>query len=339
MSCVRRASQFIACLAVATTACSTEQPAASPNRPNGTSDDSLICKAVTDRFMGIPGIEDGTSAAQVKALRGSWWIRGCSAKRVENGIRVRFEGPGWYFLDWHDHNFELRQQVTFRLSIELEGAPELTVHNGVAMLRFEIKTTPTVELDVGRNLSVHATSAWGALVNLMPLVSVRERAAARVSALAVAALRTKLSEGASVTYEFASGQRDAALGKLAAGQTPETAFSNEIPWLVNERVFLPPSATQVVGPINPGPTRLDARIEKGTGLAYRTVCEGDMPAEYETIASGHLDRQSPPTAAANGTLEGVGEHSTVLRVDRCKFFIVVATLGESTTMAALRVRG
>ncbi|MEI9954344.1 MAG: hypothetical protein WDO74_36580 [Pseudomonadota bacterium] len=339
MFCVRRASYVTVCLAVASVACSTEEPAASPERLNGVSDDSLICKAVSDRFVGIPGLEDGTTATQDQALRGSWWIRGCSAKRVANGIRVRFEGPGWYFLDRRDGDFALRQQVTFTLGIELEGAPELSVDNGVATLRFDTKTTPEAELQVTRDLNVHATSAWGSLVKLLPAVSVRERAARRLSDLAVSALCTKLREGASATFELASRQGDVTLGKLAAGQTPQTAFTDGIPWLVNERVFLPPNATQVVGPIDPGPARLDARIEQGNGLAYRTVCQGDMPADYEAIASGHLDRLAPRTSAAHGTLAGGGEQSAILRVDGCKFFVVVSTLGESTTVAAVRVRG
>ena len=336
MSCLRRASYLAAGLVVA---CSTPEPAASPNRLNGTSDDSLICKAVRDRFVGIPGLEDGPTGTQSQALRGSWWIRGCSAKRVKNGIRVRFEGPGWYFLDQRDRDFELRQQVRFTLGLELEGAPELTVNQGVAALRFETKATPEVELQVTRDLSVHPTSAWGSLIGLVPMVSVRDRVAQRLSTVAGSALRNKLLEGATATYELASGQRDVALGMLAQGQTPQAAFTDRIPWLVNERVFLPPSATQVLGPIDPGPTRLDARIEQGSGLVFRTVCQADMGADYQAIASAQLDRLPTRASTAQGTISGAGEHTATFRVAGCKFFVVLATLGESTTVAAARVRG
>jgi hypothetical protein len=251
---------------------------------------------------------------------------------------VRLEGPGWYFVDQRDSGFELRQQVTFTLGIGLEGTSELTVANGIASLRFEPKTTPDVELLVARDLSVHATSAWASLVSLVPLMSVRDRAAERLSAFAVSALRSELREGATATFDLSSGQRDVALGTLPAGHTPETAFAERIPWLVNDRLLLPPNGTQVVGPIDPGPTRLDVRIERGEGLAYRTVCQGEMPADYEAIASGHLDRLPPRASAAAGTLGGPGQHSAVFRVDDCKFFVVVSTLGASTTVAALRVR-
>jgi hypothetical protein len=302
-------------------------------------DNSMICKAVTDRFVGLPGLDDGTTAKQVKALSGRWWIRGCSAKQIANGVRVRLEGPGWYFVDQHDSDFELHQQVTFTLGVELEGTPELAIANGIASLWFEVKTAPEVELNVAGDLGVHATSAWGSLVGLVPLVSVRDRAAERLSDLAANALQTSLREGVTATCDLASGQRDLALGRLPPGQTPQTAFQDGIRWLVNDRLLLPPTATQVLGPIDPGPTRLDARVERGSGLAYRTVCQNDMPADYEAIASGHLDRLRTRAAAAEGTLRGLGEHSAIFRVDGCKFFVVVSTLSDSTTVAALRVRG
>jgi hypothetical protein len=305
----------------------------------GKSDDSLICKAVRDHFVGIPQLDDATTPTKGKALRGSWWVRGCAAKRVANGIRLRLEGPGWYFLDQRDRDFELRQQVKFTLGVELEGAPELTVNKGVAALRFETKSTPEVELQVTRDLQVHPTSAWGSLVGLLPMVSVRDRVAQRLSALAVDAIRSKLLEGATATYELASGQHDVALGTLAAGQTPEVAFTGGVPWLVNARVFLPPNATQVLGPIDPGATRLDARIEQGEGLGFRTVCRSEMSADYEAIASGHPERLPTRTSAAQGTIRGAGEHTATLQVDDCPYFVVLSTLGESTTVAALRVRG
>ena len=335
MSCVRRASYAVACLAVA---CSTPDPAVFPDRLHGASDDSLICMAVRDRFIGIPQLDDGTTSTQGKVLHGSWWVRGCAAKRVANGVRLRFEGPGWYFLDQRDRDFELRQQVRFTLGVELEGAPELTVNKGVAALRFETKTTPEVELQVSRDLNIHPTSAWGSLVEMVPVISVRDRVAQRLSALAANAIRSRLLEGATATYELASGQHDVVLGKLAAGQTPQAAFPEGIPWLVNERVFLPTNATQVFGPIAPGSTRLDARIEQGEGLLFRTVCRAEMSADYETIARGHLEPLPARTSAAQGTIRGAGEHSATLQVDGCPYFVVVSTLGESTTVAALRIR-
>jgi hypothetical protein len=339
MSCVRRTGYFAVCLALASIACGAQEPRAVwPNRLSNADDNSFVCKAVMDRFVGIPGLEDESTAGQAKALSGRWWIRGCSAQFSANGIRVQLEGPGWYFVDQRDKDFELRQQVNFTLAIGLEGRTAVSVDKGVASLRFEPRTRPEVELHVARDLRLHATSAWGSLVALVPLISVRDRAAERLSGLAESALSSELSQGATATYDLVSGQRDAALGKLPPGQTPQTAFADGIPWLVNDRLFLPPNATQVVGPIDPGPTRLDVRIEQGNGLAYRTVCQDDMPADYDAIATGQLDRLPPRASAVGGALRGVGEHSATFQVDGCKFFVVVSTLGDSRTIAALRVR-
>jgi len=337
MPAVRRASYLTACLALSSVACGTKL-ARSPEHLHGVGDESVICRAATNRFVGLPGLEDDSQTAPESARHGSWWIRGCSAERVANGLRLRFEGPGWYFVDRRDRDFALRQQVPFTLGVELEGAPALTVDKGVATLRFEPKTAPQVEVRIARELRLQPTSAWGSLVSWMPGVPVRGRAAERLSALAVSALSSKLREGATATYELTSGQQDLSLGQLAAGQTPRNAFSDGIRWSVNERVFLPPNATQVVGPIEPGLARLDARIEQGSGLVYRTVCQRDMPAQYDTIASGHLDRLPPLASAAQGTVRGTGEQSTILRVNGCKFFLALASLGNSTTIAALRVR-
>jgi hypothetical protein len=290
-------------------------------------------------MVGIAGLEDGTTAAQVNALSGRWWIRGCSTKQVAHGIQLQLDGPGWYYVDQRDSDFALRQQVGFTLGVGLEGTLELKVAERVASLWFEPTKTPELELHVARDLSVRPTSAWGSLISLAPLVSVPDRVAERLSAAAVSALRTELRAGATATYDLSSGQRDMALGKLPPGQTPRTAFLGSIPWLVNDRLFLPPNATQVVGPIDPGPTRMDVRIEQGSGLTYRTVCQGDMPADYEAIASGHLDRLPRQASTADGTVSGMGEHSATFRVDGCRFFVVVSTLGDSTTVAALRVRG
>ncbi|HET7545979.1 MAG TPA: hypothetical protein VFK05_39190 [Polyangiaceae bacterium] len=342
MSCVRRVSYLTGCVVLSAIACSAA-PASSPDRLRRFSDDSLICRAATDRFVGLPGLEAGTVNAPGSTSHGSWWIRGCSAERVANGLRLRFEGPGWYFVDRREGDFALHQQVTFTLGIELEGSPALTVDKGVAALRFEPRTAPEVRVRVSRP-EVHATSAWGSLVRLLPGVSVRARAARRLSALAESALREKLREGATATYELGSGQYDVALGQLPPGKTPRNAFPDGIRWLVNERVFLPPNATQVVGPIDPGLVRLDARIEQGHGLGYRAVCQGEMPAAFDAIASGHLDRlehvsgQLARASPAQGTLTGQGEQSALLRVADCKFFVALAAADDSTTIGAVRVR-
>lgn len=336
MSCVPRLAQLSAFLTVACVACTAQQsPVLAPVRAAGSGEDSLICKALLDRFVGVPGL----GGAATNALAGRWWIRDCSAQRVPSGLRLQLRGPGWYFVDQHSGDFAVRQQVPFTLGVELEGAPGLAVAGGIAALSFAVEAAPRVDLRLDAELSVQPTSTWGSLLSVAPLVPVRDMAAQRLSSAAVTALRVQLGSGATATYDLRSGQADVALGKLRPGQVPTRAFSDGVPWLVNERVWLPPLATHVVGPIAPGSTRLDVRVEQGEGLAYRALCKDDMPGDYAAIASGHLDALPAHPLLPHGTLPGLGEHSTTFVVERCAFFVVVSSLADSPTVAALRVRG
>lgn len=341
MPCRLRVSQLSALLVVLCGACAAAPPpVAAPVRADGVSDGSPLCRAVMNRFVGLPawsGDSAAANAADANALVGRWWIQSCTAQRVASGLRVRLSGPGWYFVDQRDRDFALREQLPFTLRVELEGSPELTVTNGVAALRLAPGASPKVDLRLDAAPNVRATSAWGSLLSVVPVVSVRDLAAQRISTVAANVLRDELSRGATATYTFGSGQSDVALGELRPGHVPEHAFSNGPRWLVNDRLFLPPTGTQVVGPIDPGPTRIDVRVERGSGLSYRAVCQADMPAAYAAIAGGQVS--ALPAQSAAGTVVGLGDHAQAFTVSECKFFIVLRTLGESTTVAALRVRG
>lgn len=339
MDCVRRVSHLALSLAAACGACSSERPPAVPPPPvRAVSDGSPLCQAVLDRFVGVPGVPEG-SATQERPAAGRWWIRGCSAQRVPNGIRVRLSGPGWYFVDEHAKDFAIRQQVPFTLGVELEGPPEFAVTNGVAALWFEPRTVPKVELSLAGDLKVHATSAWGSVLNWVPLLSVRDIVARRLSDSAVTMLREELSRGTTATYDLRTGQSDVALGLALPGQLPKHGFSDGIRWVVNDRLLLPQGGTQVVGPVEPGPTRLDVNLERGQGLAYRALCQTDMVGAYDAIANGQLERSPSHASVAEGTIAGLGRHSVTLSVDGCKFFVVVAALGDQATLASLRIRG
>ncbi len=308
-----------------------------PSVARAVNDNSQICSAIRDRFVGLPGLEtvgDGKNTP----LAGRWWIRGCTARRVGSALRVELSGPGWYFVDQRSTNFALRQQVPFTLTLKLDGEPRFSLNGGVAALWLKPQGLPKVDLHLSRDLNVHPVSAWGSLLGLMPLVSVRDIAADNLSEAAVSALQSVLRDGATATYDVGSKQPDVTLGKLEPGKAPDHAFADGIPWLVNDRVLLPPSGAQVVGPIDPGPTRLDGRIERGSGLAYRVVCVDDMAADFDSIAKGDIGKLPPSSLGIEGSFAGLGEHSATFRVDSCKFFVVVSTQGNSTTTAALRVR-
>lgn len=303
-------------------------------------DHSALCAQVADRFVGLPALASGGGDASApRPLVGRWWLRGCSATRANDDLRVRIEGPGWYFVDKNDGNVAIRQQVPFDLSIELAGHVKLTSANGVVSLWFAPAKEPKVDLRVSGDLDVRPTSTWGSVLSLMPLVPLQEMVANRFVATASDALRVKLRDGATVTYDVGVGQADATLGKLGAGQSPANPFQDRIPWLVNDRLFLDAAAVHVLGPIAPGPTRLDVTVEQGTGASYRAVCVEDMPKDYPALARGDVAAiSSDDPQMAHGTVAGPGKHTTDFRVDNCKFYLVVAALDPVRTVVALRVR-
>jgi len=302
-------------------------------------DDSFVCEHLADRFVGLPSVSNAEGAAKgPPPVVGRWWLRTCSATREKGQLRVRLQGPGWYFVDKDDGNLALHQQVPFNLSIELDGRLNVIAGGGVYSVWLSPDKDPRVDLQVSRNLDVKATSAWGSVLRSMPLVPVQSMAADRFTESATEALRTKLREGATVTYDVAAGQADATLGRLGVGQTPENAFQDRVPWLVNDRLFLDATGIQVVGPITPGPTRLDVNVESGAGVAYRALCAGDMDKDYAAIARGDAASIAIDPHLANGTVAGLGKHTTDFRVDNCKFYLVISALERTDTLVSFRVR-
>jgi hypothetical protein len=79
-------------------------------------------------------------------------------------------------------------------------------------------------------------------------------------------------------------------------------------------------------------------IESGSAVNYHAVCAEDLSANYPAIASGKLAQVPTRTWAASGSASGIGRHSAALRVDGCRFYLVLSTTGPLTTLAALRVR-
>jgi hypothetical protein len=256
----------------------------------------------------------------------------------KNELRVRLQGPGWYFVDKNDGNLSLHQQVPFDLSIELAGRLNVMAADGVYSVWLNPDRDPRVDLQVSKDLDVRASSAWGSVLQAMPLLPVRSMAADRFSESASEALRTKLREGATVTYDVAAGQADATLGRLGVGQTPENAFQDRVPWLINDRLSLEDSAVHVVGPITPGPTRLDVTVERGAGVAYRALCAQDMDKDYAALARGDAASIAPNPQLANGTVSGLGKHTSDFRVDNCNFYLVISALERADTLVSLRVR-
>jgi hypothetical protein len=273
------------------------------------------------------------------ALAGRWWIRTCASAVHGQKLSLRLQGPGWYFVDQNGPDLSLHQQVPFNLAIEVDGRLDADLSEGVLSLWLLPDREPRIELRASSDLDVRAASAWGAFLRWMPLIPVRTMAAERFTDAAVSALRIQLRDGATATYDFGSGQQDAALGRLAVGQTPERAFHDRTPWLVNDRLQLDDAAVHVMGPIAPGPTRLDVDVQQGAGLTYRAVCDHNLDENYAALAAGRANDIPDRDVVANGTVTGPGAHTTDFVVPDCKFYLVVSGVrGSQKTLAALRVR-
>lgn len=343
MNCAYRHQAWLAlaCSLVGVGCARPATPAVSPPRTSPASDGSRVCERLADRFVGLPALNDSPTSAtsNASALAGRWWIRRCTASIRDRELRVVVQGPGWYFVDHQGKDLSLHQQVPFELGVELEGRVRANLLDGVFSLWLIPDAEPKVEVRASEDLDVQASSAWGTFLHWLPLVPLRAMAAERFASSAANALRSKLREGATATYDLRSGQSDATLGKLALGLTPERAFHDRVPWLVNERLLLADSTVHVVGPITPGPTRLDVIVEQGAGVVYRTACAQDIADNYPALASGHVEAVPGRAFVSDETLSGLGPHTTEFQVNKCQFYLVVSALrGASPTVASLRVR-
>lgn len=100
------------CASVAT---SRSLPSVAAPSPAVGVDDSAVCRGLAERFIGLPAMAEGqSSATSASPMAGRWWVRSCSATRAGAELRVRLDGPGWYWVDQRDSGLAVRQQVPFR---------------------------------------------------------------------------------------------------------------------------------------------------------------------------------------------------------------------------------
>lgn len=304
-------------------------------------DDSMVCRTLADRFIGLPATAQAWPEGGDEALRpstGRWWVRTCSARARGPDLQVHLEGPGWYWVDATANGMAVKQQVPFQLQLTLTGRLREGATNGVLSLWLEPSAEPVVLVEAPPELEVHTTNAWGDLLRVVPGVSPARRAAQRFNQELTEAFRTQLQAGATLTYELGSGQSDATLGRLAPGKTPRHLFEDEATWLVNDRVVLPPASAQVLGPLDPGSLNVNVIVERGPGLTYRAVCRDTLERNFEAIALGALSRVPASAWLGGGTMMGSGERTATLRVTGCKFYLVLATVEPASTLAAVRIR-
>jgi hypothetical protein len=304
-------------------------------------DNSMLCQGLVERFIGLPAMDPASTqlkdADGVAPSAGRWWVRKCRARAQGSVLEVGLEGPGWYWIDETSSGIRASQQVPFELSLAMRGRLRQAITGGILSLWFEVSGDPEVQVRSPPVLQVHGENAWGQFLSIVPGVSPGKRAAERFNSGFTVAFRESMRRGATFTIDLVSGQADATLGWLPPGKTPRRPFEDEPNWLVNDRLLLPPSSSQVLGPIEPGQVWLNVSVERGPGVAYRAICDKALQSSYAAIASGNLARVPSSAWMASGAMEGSGERTARLRVDGCKFYLVASTLKGLPTLASIRV--
>jgi hypothetical protein len=253
-------------------------------------------------------------------------------------LEVRLEGPGWYWVDFEEGNFQLHQQVPFELGADLVGSVRFAYSGGVASFWFEPTRDAQVSVEASKDLELHGSTLWGSVLRRIPLVPIRRMAAERLSASAAAAFAAQIQRGVTVTYDVTEGQADMALGALRLGQTPRRVFEDGTAWIENTRLLLPAGATHVFGPLEPLPIDVDVVVERGPGIVYQALCTRNMASCFDDIAAGEAQRIPRDLIVESGTLTGPGAHVRRLHIEACPHYLVVASAREETTAVALRLR-
>lgn len=320
--------------------CARESVVVSPGPAH--SDRSPVCTGLVGRFVGLPA-ESTESASPAPGMReptpvaGSWWIRRCSTKTTGSEVSVSLEGPGWYWVDAEAQGIALHQQVGLELSAEVTGTLRAGYSSGLVSVWLSPSREPVVSASASDELELESTGLTGAALSLLAPRLLRAKVARRLSAQATEKVRSQLSRGATVTYDVWQNQSDLALEHLAAGEKPAHPFSDEVPWVVNERVLLPPGAAQVFGPLTEDtPHRLDVVNLHGSGLAYRSLCTDAMPAHFALLRRGVPDRLPEQALVERGTVEATGG-SVELPPQACSFYLVVSAAGAQRSVADLRI--
>jgi hypothetical protein len=300
-----------------------------------------VCRGLSDHFLGLPSTTNEPEAGP-PAVVGCWWVRGCKLglTRGTAGTReleVHLDGPGWYWIDFEEGDFQLHQQVPFELGADIVGGVRFLYSGNVASFWFEPTRPPDVVVEASQELELHGLTLWGSLLRRIPLVPIRRMTAERLSDSAAAAFAAQIQRGVTVTYDVARGQADMALGALGPGETPRRLFEDGTAWIENARLLLPVGATHVFGPLEPMPIVVDVVVEQGPGIAYRALCARDMESYIEPVAAGQVDRIPDDQIVDHGTLMGAGAHSASLRIGACPHYLIISSAREETTLVALRL--
>jgi hypothetical protein len=302
-----------------------------------------VCDGLLNHFLPLPA-EAGRGKTAAPAA-GRFWVRQCDfGLGRENLLYVRLRGPAWVWVQRDEPPYHLRQHVYFHVDARLEG----TIRNdfrwkgGVVSLWFH-SADASVDIQPLGEIHTRSDSPLGSLLTelALPIASLNPDARARekIETEVTERFETALSGGFTLVYDVLREQPDFSLGLLPEGEIPEHPFSDGRPWFANERLIAAPGAMHVLGPFEPHETMsLDARITRGPPLAWRRVCASDLERAFAAVELGAPGRVPDASIIDSGTLSGRRVLESPLGPAECRSYVVVSTIGNELSHAAIRVR-
>jgi hypothetical protein len=298
-------------------------------------------------MLSLPAEGEDVSSPQLGGLAliaGRWAIRTCEARSDGQTVWLRLGGLGWLWVDRSGSGFRVQQYVFFAASIDLRG--QLDVAYDPAAHVASVWLTPVDDVNAHvealGNINARPEGLGASVLGLvLPLVGMTPDNIARARAGTEGAqrFRERLRAGMTATYDTGRQQLDMVLGQLPNGLAPARPFSSgSLPWLVNERVLLMPGGFQLLGPFDSGgsPALLSARVEQGSGVSYRALCEADVWNALDAAARG-----SPvtPLAGTGSALLQAG-YAAEVPVQRppCRWLLAVSSAGPTPVVGALHMR-
>jgi hypothetical protein len=116
-------------------------------------------------------------------------------------LEVHLDGPGWYWIDFEEGDFQLHQQVPFELGADIVGGVRFVYSGGVASFWFSPTREPEVTVEVSTELELQGSTLWGSVLRRIPFVPIDRMTAERLSKSAASAFAAQIQRGVTVTYE------------------------------------------------------------------------------------------------------------------------------------------
>jgi hypothetical protein len=303
------------------------------------------CEKLRGKFVGLSGSEadaELTGAEQgLASVTGRWLLRDCEEKREGESLGLRIGGPGWQWVDRQQKGFRIRQYVYFSATVDLKSSLDVGYDPEAELASIWLTPVGSVgaEVSAAGAISANAETVLASVVGAIgPALGMQVDEVAKTAAGTEGAMqfKAKLAQGLTITVKPKTGQMDVMLGQLPNGVAPKRPIATTRSWLLNERQSLFPSGVQMAGPFDPAArVTLQARVEEGSGLLYRTICQDDG---QRAIDAAMRDQPLPmSTLRATGKVEGKAPFKQAITPPACPWLLVTAPLDRLPALAALEI--